>query len=216
MRLRQIPDSSEHVGYLLKSPLPRSPDFAEGLRVLGVKVGQCPDLFEIGGALSGAIDRYADGARQRTDFGEMAQLAAAESLNAVASRYLPSLFGSTPDDVRRAIGRLASGRSFGELAQDFFSRLTRRHLDYFLSRELANHIGKGRRFETVADRADFDAAMDLYCRESARIVREFAGGWFGKAAYQRGVITEADAGRYAAYALKKIRAELRKRQGANE
>jgi hypothetical protein len=37
-------------------------------------------------------------------------------------------------------------------------------------------------------------------------VREFAGGWFGKAAYQRGVITEADAGRYAAYALKKIRA----------
>jgi len=166
--------------------------------------------------LSDAVDRYVDSARQRTDFGEMAQLAAAESLSAVAGRFLPSLFGSTPDDVQRAIGRLASGNLFGELAHDFFSRLTRRHLDYFLSRELANHIGTGRRFETVADRADFDAAMELHCREAARIVREFAGGWFGKAAYQRGAITEADAGRYAAYALKKIRAELRRRRGAGD
>ena len=166
--------------------------------------------------MSDAVDRYVDGARQRTDFGEMAQLAAAESLSAVAGRFLPSLFGSTPDDVQRAIGRLASGNLFGELAHDFFSRLTRRHLDYFLSRELANHIGTGRRFETVADRADFDAAMELHCREAARIVREFAGGWFGKAAYQRGTITEADAGRYAAYALKKIRAELRRRRGAGD
>jgi hypothetical protein len=193
----------------------RSPDFAEGLRALGLDVGHAPELFEIAGALFNALDVYVDGARGRTDFGEMAQLAAAESLNAVASNYLPSLFASSSDDVKRAIGRLASGKSFGELAHDFFSRLTRRHLDYFLSRELANHIGKGRRFETVADRADFDAAMELHCRESARIVREFAGGWFGKAAYQRGAITEADAGRYAAYALKKIRAELRKRRGAD-
>lgn len=194
----------------------RSPDFVEGLRGLGLEVGQSPNLFEIGGALSDAVDRYVDGARQRTDFGEMAQLAAAESLNAVAGRFLPSLFGSTPDDVQRAIGRLARGYLFGELAHDFFSRLTRRHLDYFLSRELANHIGTGRRFETVADRADFDAAMELHCREAARIVREFAGGWFGKAAYQRGAITEADAGRYAAYALKKIRAELRRRRSAGD
>ena len=67
----------------------RSPDFAEGLRGLGLVVGQSPDLFEIGGALSDAVDRYVDGARQRTDFGEMAQLAAAESLSAVAGRFLP-------------------------------------------------------------------------------------------------------------------------------
>jgi hypothetical protein len=58
--------------------------------------------------------------------------------------------------------------------------------------------------------------MEVHCREAARIVREFAGGWFGKAAYQRGAITEADVGRYAAYALKKIRAELRNRRGADD
>jgi hypothetical protein len=194
----------------------RGPDFADALQGLGLAVGRLPELFEIGSALSESVDRYVDGMRRRTDFGEMAQLAAAESLNAVASRSLPSLFASSPDDVQRAIGRLASGKLFGELAHDFFSRLTRRHLDYFLCRELANHIGQGRCFETITDRADFDAAMEVHCREAARIVREFAGGWFGKAAYQRGAITEADTGRYAAYALKKIRAELRKRRGADD
>lgn len=193
----------------------RGPDFAEALRGLGLNVSESPELFEISGAFAETVDDYVDGTHQRSDFGEMAQLAAAESLSAVAGRFLPSLFGTSSDDVQRAIGRLASGQAFGELAHDFFARLTRRHLDYFLSRELANHIGRGRRFNTVADRAHFDAAMEVHCREAARIVREFAGGWFGKAAYQRGTITEADAGRYAAYALKKIRAELRKRRGAD-
>lgn len=194
----------------------RGPDFAEALRGLGLNVGELPELFEISGAFAETVDEHVDGTRRRSDFGEMAQLAAAESLSAVAGRFLPNLFGTSADDVQRAIGRLATGQSFGELAHDFFSRLTRRHLDYFLSRELANHIGRGRRFRTVADRADFDAAMEVHCREAARIVREFAGGWFGKAAYQRGAITEADAARYAAYALKKIRAELRKRRDAND
>ena len=193
----------------------RGPDFADGLQALGLTVAGPPELFAISSAFSESIDRYVDDLRQLTDFGEMAQLAATESLNAVASRYLPSLFAASADDVQRAIGRLASGRSFGELAHDFFSRLTRRHLDYFLSRELANHIGRGRRFDTIADRADFDAALEVHCREAARIVREFAGGWFGKAAYQRGDIGEAEVGRYAAYALKKIRAEFRKRRGAD-
>ena len=194
----------------------RSPDFPKALRGLRLEVSQFPDLFEIAGALSDAIDRHVDSIPRRTDFGEMAQLAATESLCWVAGRFLPGLFASTPDDVQRAIGRLGSGDTFGELAHDFFSRLTRRHLDYFLSRELANHIGRGHRFETVADRADFDAALELHCRETARIVREFAGGWFGKAAYQRGDVTETDVGRYAAYALKKIRSELRRRRGASE
>ena len=101
----------------------------------------------------------------------MAQLAAAESLSAVASLYLPSLFGASADDVQRAIGRLGKRPIVWRAGARLFSRLTRRHLDYFLSRELANHIGKGRRFDTVADRADFDAAMEVHCREAARIVR---------------------------------------------
>ena len=136
----------------------RRPNFADSLRGLRLEVGPSPNLFEITGAFSEAVDNYVDHVRQRTDFGEMAQLAAAESLTAVAGRYLPTLFAASVEDVQRAIGRLASSQSFGELAHDFLARLTRRHLDYFLSRELGNHIGEGRRFHTVADRAEFDSA----------------------------------------------------------
>jgi len=101
----------------------RGPDFADALQGLGLAVRRSPELFEISSAFSETVDRYVDNMRQRTDFGEMAQLAAAESLSAVAGRYLPSLFRASPDDVQRAIGRLASGQSFGELAHDFFPDL---------------------------------------------------------------------------------------------
>jgi hypothetical protein len=36
---------------------------------------------------------------------------------------------------------LATVKQFGVLARDFFARLTRRHLEYYLSRELSKHVG---------------------------------------------------------------------------
>jgi hypothetical protein len=72
----------------------------------------------------------------------MVQLAATESLNAVAGRELPRLFGTTPEDVRNALAGLATVKQFSVLARDFFGRLTRRHLDYYLSRELASRTLK--------------------------------------------------------------------------
>jgi hypothetical protein len=59
---------------------------------------------------------------------------------------LPSLFGPSPEEVQHAIGRFASGDRFSALAREFFARLTQRSLDYYLSRELSNHIGASERF----------------------------------------------------------------------
>lgn len=195
----------------------RSEDFVGGLRSLGLEVGDAPDLFEIASAFTKALDTHVARHGGRTDFGEMAQLAAVESLFAGASRTLPTLYTARPDDVRRAIGRLASGQHFGELGEEFFGRLTQRHLQYFLSRELANHVGKeGRQLRTIADQVAFNAALGLHCRETALIVREFSGDWFAKGAYHRGELTEQQAGRFAAHALRKIRSELAARRGADE
>ena len=106
----------------------------------------------------------------------MAHLAAVETINSViGSRLEGSLFSSTSDDVQRELGKLAGGKAFGDVAHEFFARLTYRHLDYFLSRELPNHVGRGLRFANVSERAAFDAALGVHCRETARIVREFAG-----------------------------------------
>src|SRR5271168_689495 len=82
----------------------RGPAFAEDLRRLGLQVSDKPSLMDVGAALSGAVDRYTRERKERTDLGEMAQMAAIESLTAIVGPTLPLLFRSTPDDVQRAIG----------------------------------------------------------------------------------------------------------------
>ena len=137
----------------------RGPTFAADLRRLGLRVDDHPSLMEIAGAFSDAVDRHARDHGGRTDLGEMAQMAAVESLMATVGPTLPSLFEPRPAEVQRAIGRLAGGDRFSALAHAFFARLTERSLDYYLSRELASHIGPGKRFADDGERAEFDAAL---------------------------------------------------------
>ena len=162
----------------------RGPAFAEDLGHLGIDVTGPPSLMSVVAALSAAVDRHARENGGRTDLGEMAQMAAVESLTAMVAPTLPSLFEPRPEEVQRAIGRLAGGDRFAALAREFFARLTQRSLDYYLSRELSNHIGAGERFADDHERSQFDQALDRHCREASRIVEEFAGGWYGKNVYQ--------------------------------
>jgi hypothetical protein len=191
----------------------RQTDFPERLRELGLAVGSNPQLFEIIGAFSEAIDAHTRAVSERSDLGEIAQLAATESLSAIVGRSLPGLFGPTAEEVQRAVGRLATSNQFSDLARDFFARLTRRHLQYYLSRELSNHVGPGGRFGSISEHSDFNADLDQHCREAVRIVKEFSGDWYGKANYQGGVTPEKAAA-FVSVALKKIRSELRNRRDA--
>ena len=60
--------------------------------------------------------------------------------------------------------------------------------------------------------AEFNAALDLHCRQASKIVEEFAGSWFSKTNWERGISPE-DVRGFAWVALKKLRAELRKGGG---
>ena len=102
----------------------RGPAFAEDLRRLGIEVPDQPSLMDVAAAFSSAVDRYARRRGGRTDLGEMAQLAAVESLTATVGPTLPSLFGPTPEEVQRAFGRFSGGDRFSALVREFFSRLT--------------------------------------------------------------------------------------------
>jgi hypothetical protein len=192
----------------------RQVDFASELRRLGLRVGDQPTLFEIAAAMSDAIDRHVGKTGGRTDLGEMAQLSAVESLSAVAGRQLADLFGSTSERTKAALSGLGTVKQFAVLARDFLSRLARRQLNYFLSRELSKHIGINSRFQTIREHCDFENALDLHCREVSRIIKEFSGEWFSKHTYEGG-INEAKAGRFAHVAFKKLREELRRRRGAH-
>ena len=58
----------------------RGPAFAEDLLRLGLQVPDKPSLMDVAAAFSGAVDRYARERKERTDLGEMAQMAAIERL----------------------------------------------------------------------------------------------------------------------------------------
>jgi hypothetical protein len=117
--------------------------------------------MDVAAAFSGAVDHYARAQGRRTDLGEMAQMAAVESLVAVIGPTLSSLFEPAPEEGQDAIVPLSplSYDGLSVLAREFFARLTQRSLDYYLSRELSNHIGVGERFADDAARSQFDEAL---------------------------------------------------------
>jgi hypothetical protein len=163
--------------------------------------------------LAAAVDQHVAKEGGRSDLGEMARSAAVEALTAALGRDLPSLFGTTPEDVRLILGRFTARDRFATLAREFFSRLTRRHLDYFLSRALPEHVGRDQRLSSVEAHAAFDRALELHCRETTRIVQDFAGGWYSKTIFEGGITPEKVA-RFTQIALRKIEKELLARSGA--
>src|SRR4051794_15007972 len=142
-----------HVFYLLTQiPLAaRTESFSNSLRKLGIFIEGPITLAALCSGFVEAVDRLAVSAKNRTDFGELATLSAVETLSAVVGNEQIHLFdgAQTEGEVKAALGRLASATEFGVLGHDFFARLTRRHLDYYLSRELSNHVGATGRFRSV-------------------------------------------------------------------
>jgi|RhiMethySRZTD1v2_1073278.scaffolds.fasta_scaffold365409_3 hypothetical protein len=210
-------DPTVRHAFWLLSQIPlaaRQPDFPDSLRRLGINVGREPTLIEITTGMMQAVDRMAAKARHRSDLGEMTQLCAIESLNAVAGRELPDLFGATHTIVRATLAGLATVNQFTVLARDFLSRLTRKHLGYSLSRELPVHVGPNRRFASIREHDDFEHALDLHCREASRILKEFAGQWYSKRLHEGG-IDQAQAGGFVHHAFQKMRDELRHRRNAD-
>ncbi len=99
----------ETIWLLTKLPLAaRSEDFAQALRDCGLSVSDSPGLMEIVGAVADAIDAKMPNCKGRTDLGEMAQMAAAETLTEVIGQRTKTLFGTTSDDVQQAFSKLAT------------------------------------------------------------------------------------------------------------
>ena len=187
----------------------RSKDFVARLRKLGLAVTDSPSLMEVVGAFSGAVDAQLRRTGGRTDLGEMAQMAASEALAALGTPANASLFETTASDVQQTIKSFSTSKQFSTLAREFFTRLSRKYLTYFLSRELSNYVGGDGRFTNIDRHAEFNQGLDLYCRQASRIIEEFSGGWFSKGNFE-GRITQAQAAAFVHIALKKLRAELAK------
>ena len=200
----------ETVWLLTQLPLAaRTDDFAGALQKAGLKVSDSPSLMEIIGAFSDAIDARLANNEGRTDLGEMAQMSASEVITEIIGDRTQSLFGTTSEDVKAEFSKLATNRQFSTLAREFFSRLTYKCLDYFLSRAYSYHIGENRRFNTLAQQSEFSEALELHCHQASLIVEEFSGGWFSKTNWEKGGISRNDAAGYAHIAMRKLVEELK-------
>ncbi len=212
---RQAADDAgvAHVVWLLTQlPLAaREPDYHHRLAELGLEVSGPPGLVELVGAFTDAVDAHMWRIGERSDFTELAQMAAAETLTAALGPRTRTLFGASPEDTRRELAALSTTSQFGDFACRFFANLTRRYLTFFLSRELSNHVGGNRRFANIQEHCGFDGrfreALELHSRQASRIVEDFAGGWFSKANWEQTLTPEATR-RFTAVALKKIRSEI--------
>ena len=189
----------------------RSKDFVAGLRQLGLEVSNAPSLLEVVGAFTDAVDAHLRRSGGRTDLGEMAQMAAAETLTHLGTLKTTACSVQPRPMSSRAFKSFSASRQFSTLGREFFSRLSKKYLTYFLSRELSNFVdGKSdSRFQNIDKHAEFNEALDLHCRQASRIVEEFCGGWFSKTNFEGGITPEKAAG-FVHVALKKIRAELAK------
>lgn len=197
--------------FLLLAQIPqaaRQPDFAAALRDIGLDVPDRPGTMDIAAALSETVDARLPNNVGRTDLGELAQMAAVETLIQVVTERTEGFFGSTPDHTRDALARLATVKQFGELGRAFFGRLTDRILQYYVSRVTPSHIGEGERFATLAATAEFDHALTRHSHEAAKIVEEYAGGWFAKNRKDQGIQRE-QAQKFVSYAMQKVVDELR-------
>jgi hypothetical protein len=169
-------------------------------------------VFQLAAGFAAASDRFIRETAVRTDLGELAQLAATESLCALCVDKSRTLFGSTEATVRASLKQFSTDAGFARLAHDFFARWTRRYLEYHLSRELSNHVGGRRRFANVDQHNEFLHQLDRHCRNATSILRPFAQGWYGLHNF-RDDLTLDKAGGFAAHAIDKVREAIQHQEG---
>jgi hypothetical protein len=142
-------------------------------------------------------------------FGELAALALRRTLSETIGVYGRSLFGSSVEDIQHAFYAHSSPTRFGELARSFFGDYLSRTLRFLIEKELSNHVGADHGLTGIEASSAFTTALDLHARQSARIVEDFAAGWYGKHNWESGdAISAEEAQGFVAIALRKLRMEL--------
>lgn len=188
----------------------RQPDFGDALRELGISVADDASALGFIALISNTAQRETSRHIESGPFGELASLALRRALTETVGESTPSLFGSSVEDLRRSCRAYSKRNQFGILSRRFFADFLARTLRYFVSKELSNHIGSGLGLEDVHNSSDFTKSLDLYARQSARIVEEFASGWYSKHNWEsKGEISLEEAQGFVAIALRKLRMELK-------
>jgi hypothetical protein len=192
----------------------RGSDFVIALRHLGLHLDGDSTVFALISQLSDQVRTTTAAQTASGPFGELASLALRHALSETVGAQGTGLFGATVGDVQAAFRLYSSRAQFGLLAKRFFGDFFARTLRYFVDKEVSNHIGAHHTLQNVDQSHEFDRALDLYARQSARIMEDFASGWYSKHNWQsHGEITPTEAQGFVRVALRKLRMELTREVG---
>lgn len=187
----------------------RSSDFAAELHRLGVEASNLNSGVAFVHRVAQAVDRGVRERGQPTPFAQIATLSLREVLSANIVEQSKSLFGTTLQEIESACRRMSSQKRFGEVAKTFFASLMNRSIRFITDQEISNHVGATESIASPKEVQRFEKALHRYCEESAKIVEEFAAGWFSKHNWEtNNDIPEEATAAFTAYALEKIQMEL--------
>jgi hypothetical protein len=141
---------------------------------------------------------------------EITEAAFLETVERSLSSRTGGLFETGLRDIESAFAEQASPEGFSIISTTFFASFLRRTLGYFISKELPNHVGPARRFDSPGKLAEFNEAIARFCKENARIVEGYSHDWYSLHTY-KDRISEKDARAFGRLALEKLANEIPKR-----
>ena len=189
----------------------RAENFETGLKDIGVSISAEASLLDVVCGFDDSLDRQLREQGKRTDLAEMARQSAVDTLMELAGKATGNLFGVSKETTQAELKRYSTPTEFGYVGQTFFGKFLNRFLDYHLSREMPNHIGKNQTFKNIQECDAFKRSLSLHCLQTARIVREFAGCWPSATDYRGDLDVSNVQNRFLPVAIKKIREELKRR-----
>ncbi len=165
-----------HCGFLLTHLAweARNQRLTEFLNEVGIPSAEIQNRSD----LISALARYFTERRQEfgniTALSEVTESAFLETIQRTLSGSTQSLFEAGIDEIESAFKACSTPRGFSEATVQFFSSFLRRTLRYFLSKEIPNHIGLARRFESLDAVAEFDKGVDRFSSENAKILSQYS------------------------------------------
>jgi hypothetical protein len=185
-----------------------SDNFGSDLAELGIHVSEDITASEFLARTSSVATRYLSGLTPHIALNNIAGLALRETLTRTIGIQARTLFGAELAEVQFALKKYSTHKQFSTLLHVYFTAFLRRTLHFVVDKEIANHLGPGRRFENIEDLNEFDGALERYAGQTTRIIDEFSGGWYSKRVWQQGTISESDTEGFVHVALNKLRADL--------
>jgi len=187
----------------------REPNFAAATAGLGLAPSNTDSAIAFVAQVSDRVRAELQQFPESGPFSELASLAMRRALSETVGQHGQSLFLSSIDDVQQAFRSHSTAMRFGDLSKRFFGDFFARTLRYFVDKELSNTVGMGNALTSIEASQEFSESLDLYARQSARIMEKFASGWYGKHNWESGgAISREEAQGFVAVALRKLRMEL--------